>query len=550
MSKIRLILLFLSFGFFGESQTMEKAITYFDRYEYGMAYVSFKEAGINQMDADELLKYIYSCYVIGNFEEVCRHAEKVEKREELDPFFWWAFGQSFLATGQKEKAKENYMHYKELMEIDHDFVGLRLQTLEEIDLWDMETFITNTNVFSNSTKGDISGFRSAYGPIQYVEIGLDSAKNILPEAQNENAELLLLKPLIMSLESTNSKQITLPDSLILASVNSISFVPNSDKVFLSYSEPAHNNESNYAPHIYVGKFDAAINRIKDIQKWNYSGFEDSSSCAHVSINSLGTRMVFSKKKRQAQHADIYISNKTTNGWEKPRPLHVINTKWNEVFPIFQQDGSLCFSSNGRKGYGKLDVYTYSFESNQIKHLKAPINGPMDDFNYYEDSLLLGAEYTSNRFNGVGDDDIYRIIYDSVSTELTVVENVNVEKRSEFVNISQTLHFHFDEDEPIETVIIDTALVLLLKNDSGLKIHLDCHADERGSDLYNQELSESRGKNVRKQLMSLGIQEDKIEINALGESSPVIHCDDCDKKEHAENRVVIFSIQKTERKDAL
>ena len=529
---------------------MEKAITYFDRYEYGMAYVSFKEAGINQMDSDELLKYIYSCYVIGNFEEVCRHVDKVQKQEELDPFFWWAFGQSFLATGQKEKAKENYMHYKELMEIDHDFVGLRLQTLEEINLWDLETFITNTNVFSNSTKGDISGFRSAYGSIQYVEIGLDSAKNILPEAQNENAELLLLKPRIMSQESTNSKQITFPDSLILASVNSISFVPNSDNVFLSYSEPAHNNESNNAPHIYVGKFDAAINRINDIQKWEYSGFEDSSSCAHVSINSLGTRMVFSKKKRQAQHADIYISNKTANGWEKPRPLHVINTKWNEVFPIFQQDESICFSSNGRKGYGKLDVYSYSFESNQIKHLKAPINGPMDDFNYFEDSLLLGAEYTSNRFNGVGDDDIYRVIYDSVSTELTVVENVNVQKRSEFLNRSQTLHFHFDEDEPIETVIIDTALVHLFKNDSGLKIHLDCHADDRGTDLYNQKLSENRGENVRKQLLSLGIQEDRIEINALGESSPVIRCDDCDKKEHAGNRVVIFSIQKTERKDAL
>ena len=80
--------------------------------------------------------------------------------------------------------------------------------------------------------------------------------------------------------------------------------------------------------------------------------------------------------------------------------------------------------------------------------------------------------------------------------------------------------------------------------------MDCHADERGTDLYNQKLSENRGKNVRKQLLSLGIQEDRIEINALGESSPVIRCDDCDKKEHAGNRVVIFSIQKTERKDAL
>jgi outer membrane protein OmpA-like peptidoglycan-associated protein/tetratricopeptide (TPR) repeat protein len=550
MSKTRLILLFLSFGFSVTSQTMEKAITYFDRYEYSMAYISFKEAGVNQMDSDELLKYIYSCYVIGDFEEVCRHAEKVASQEELDSFFLWAFGQSFLATGQKQKAKENYLHYKELIEIDHDFVDLRLQTLAEINLWDMETFITNTNVFSNSTKGDVSGFRSAYGTIKYIEIGLDSAKSILPKAQIENAELLLLKPRIMSRESTKSMQITLPDSLILASVNSISFVPDSDNVFLSYSEPAHNNEINYAPHIYVGKFDATVNRISDIQKWEFSGLEDSSSCAHVSINSLGTRMVFSKKKRQSQHADIYISEKTGNSWGEPRPLNVVNTKWNEVFPVFQQDGSLCFSSNGRKGYGKLDVYTYSFESDQIKHLKAPINGPMDDFNYYEDSLLLGAEYTSNRFNGVGDDDIYRIIYDSVSTELIVAENATMQKRSEFVNISQTLHFHFDEDEPIETVIIDTALVLLLKNDSGLKIHLDCHADERGSDLYNQELSESRGKNVRKQLMSIGIQEDKIEINALGESSPVIHCDDCDKKEHAGNRVVIFSIQKTDPKDAL
>ena len=550
MSKIRLILLFLSFGFFGESQTMEKAITYFDRYEYGMAYVSFKEAGVNQMDSDELLKYIYSCYVIGDFEEVCKHIDKVVNQEELDPFFLWAFGQSLLATGQKEKAKENYMHYKELMEIDHDFIDLRLQTLKEINLWDKKTFITNTNVFSNSTKGDISGFRSSYGSIQYIEIGLDSAKNILPEAQNENAELLLLKPQLISPESSKSMQILLPDSLILASVNSISFVPDSDKVFLSFSEPVHNNESNYAPHIYVGKFDSNLNRINDIQKWEYSGFEDSSSCAHVSINSFGTKMVFSKKNSQTQDADIYISEKTGNGWGKPRPLNAINTKWNEVFPVFQQDGSLCFSSNGRKGYGKLDVYNYSFENNQINHLKAPINGPMDDFNYYEDSVLLGAQYTSNRFHGVGDDDIYRIIYDSVSTVLTVVENVTMQKRSEFLNISQTLHFQFDEDEPIEAIIIDSALALLLKNDSGLKILLDCHADDRGTDLYNQELSENRGKNVRKRLMSLGIQEDKIEINALGESSPVIRCDDCDKEEHAGNRVVIFSIQKTDRKNAL
>ena len=550
MNKISVVLFFLFSSFFGVTQSEDNANHYFDRYEYAKAYKAYKEAGIDQMNADDVLKYIYSCYVIGDFKEVCNNIYKIDEIEGLDPFFLWASAQSHMAVGQKEQAKENYLKYKMKVETNHEFIDLRLQSLEEIEFWDTKNYMTNSILHSNSTKSDISGYKSAYGFISYREIGLDSSKNLLSPEQYEDAELLLLKPMIMFDGSSSHELVLLPDSLSLASVNSISFVPNSDQVFFSYSEPAHDNEIYCAPHLYEGIYDVNSNSISNIQKWKYSGFEDTSSIAHVSINSLGTKMVFTKKKYYSDYSDIFISERLGNIWSEPRPLEAINSEWNEVFPLFQEDGSLCFSSNGRKGFGKLDIYNYSFYKESIEHFQAPINGPMDDFNYFEDSLLMGAHYTSNRFNGTGDDDIYRIIYDTTVSEVLEVKNTKAIMETEVFRQDQILHFNFDEVVSIEAPVVDSNLVHQLSRDNGFIIRLECHADERGTDSYNQELSEKRGETVKKRLISQGIPENKIVINALGESDPLIRCEICKEEQHAENRVVIFSVQKRKQKDAL
>ena len=273
--------------------------------------------------------------------------------------------------------------------------------------------------------------------------------------------------------SSSHEFVLLPDSLSFASVNSISFVPNSDQVFFSYSEPAHDNEIYCAPHLYKGRYDVNSNSISNIQPWKYSGFEDTSSIAHVSINSLGTKMVFTKKHYYSDYSDIFISERLGNTWSEPRPLEAINSKWNEVFPLFQEDGSLCFSSNGRKGFGKLDIYNYSFYKESIEHFQAPINGPMDDFNYFEDSLLMGAHYTSNRFNGTGDDDIYRIIYDTTVSEVLEVKNTKAIMETEVFRQDQILHFNFDEVVSIEAPAVDSNLVHQLSRDNGFIIRLEC-----------------------------------------------------------------------------
>ena len=399
MSNRVFILLFISFSFFGTTQTLEQANDYFDRYEYARAYDSFRTSGLEEISLDDRLKYVYSSYVIGAFEEVHSALDPIIGSLQADPFFNWAFAQSCLATGRYGKAKESYFRYKELVDVDPEFVEMRIRSVDAIMKWQQESFIKNSGDSLNSTKGDLSGYRSPYGTLHYREIGLDSAKNILTTDQIEKAELLLLKPSIIPTDSDMERVISLPDSLILASINSLCFIPNTNQVFISYSEPISNNDGYMSPHIYLGEYDVNLHRIDKVKKWNYSGFEDSSACAHVSINSLGTKLAFSKKKRNFEHADIYTSERRGDEWVQPQALDAVNSKWNEVFPLFQQDGSLCFSSNGRIAYGKLDVYNYSFETNQITHLKAPINSAMDDFNYFKDSTILGARYTSNRFKG-------------------------------------------------------------------------------------------------------------------------------------------------------
>ena len=69
-------------------------------------------------------------------------------------------------------------------------------------------------------------------------------------------------------------------------------------------------------------------------------------------------------------------------------------------------------------------------------------------------------------------------------------------------------------------------------------------------LLHQKLSQKRGEKVKESLMLMGVPEYQIVINALGESAPLKSCSACNEEEHAENRVVRFSIKQRNQKDAL
>lgn len=82
---------------------------------------------------------------------------------------------------------------------------------------------------------------------------------------------------------------------------------------------------------------------------------------------------------------------------------------------------------------------------------------------------------------------------------------------------------FDYDQH---VLSDAAMEILaanaaiLKARPALRVRLEGHCDERGSDQYNIALGERRAESVRNYLASLGIAEGRLETVSYGEEKPL------------------------------
>ena len=84
----------------------------------------------------------------------------------------------------------------------------------------------------------------------------------------------------------------------------------------------------------------------------------------------------------------------------------------ELNPFLYNDNRLYFSSNGRNGYGGLDLYISEIVDDTLQkpiNLKSPINSEADEFGITIHPINESfGMITSNRANGFGDDDVYII----------------------------------------------------------------------------------------------------------------------------------------------
>ncbi|MDD4507002.1 MAG: OmpA family protein [Sulfurospirillaceae bacterium] len=86
-----------------------------------------------------------------------------------------------------------------------------------------------------------------------------------------------------------------------------------------------------------------------------------------------------------------------------------------------------------------------------------------------------------------------------------------------------LHVGFDFDQSVikSEYMTEIAKVAdFMKQNSGYSVILEGHTDAKGSEAYNQKLSEKRVKAVAKALADLGIGEAKITTEAYGEMQPI------------------------------
>ena len=112
-----------------------------------------------------------------------------------------------------------------------------------------------------------------------------------------------------------------------------------------------------------------------------------------------------------------------------------------------------------------------------------------------------------------------------------------------LEILDKIYFETDKDiiKEISYPILDAIAATLKGNPQILEIEVQGHADERGDDAHNMQLTEARSQAVRTYLIDKGIEANRLQAHGYGETKPVCpeHNEDC----WSRNRRVEFVILK-------
>ena len=140
----------------------------------------------------------------------------------------------------------------------------------------------------------------------------------------------------------------------------------------------------------------------------------------------GTTLYFTSSRRSGQGGnDLYKTTLQANGRFSPAENlgETINTAGNDNFPGVAPDGTLYFSSDGRPGLGKLDIF--KVEKGQVVNLGASINSAGDDFAPFFTGPNTGI-FSSNRAGGKGSDDLYTFEHKTRKAVLFALDGMVVE----------------------------------------------------------------------------------------------------------------------------
>lgn len=374
-------------------------------------------------------------------------------------------------------------------------------------------------------------------------------------------------------------------------------------------------------------------------------FSDTVNIGQPFLSQDGKRLYFSSDAPFGYGGnDIYFMIKNGSEWSQPYNAgFYINSEKDELFPTTDSKGNLYFSSNGKVGYGGLDIFKaapdkQSFAKAEI--LPFPINTGADDFSFQflkepkandDAAVLESAVFSSTRKGGQGNDDIYfyeklfinfyaldlsvvekqfenpndakskllglqplemaivlmdgkekitakdgKALYEleaekdykilvskkdyfnksiQISTKglkspdsltITIYEQVELEKIFPETEITIP-NIYYDYDKATlraESLPVLDKLVSFFDENKDLTIEIGSHTDSRGSDKYNEDLSQRRAQSVVDYLIEKGVPSSQLGAKGYGENRILNRCKngvECSEEEHQQNRRTTFRV---------
>lgn len=535
-----LLLFVAALSFKSSAQSLNEADKLYSNYEYAAAAQIYDAYRLDkELITPDLERLAYCYYVVGNEKKgITAYKELIKREDKQGIEHYYRLGALQKNAKQYDSAIQSFKLYQK--EGGKNPVDLLIKQCEAIPSWKEIKYQRFENDPYNDEKANIL---IPYGGLDNISIlfetGIDSAGNALSFASDKNnfAEVLLSRPFSTS-ENIRIPYYWLDGKNNSFSISSITIDEANNKAYFTVMEPISRDESRRGPHIYKADYTDFYTPLKNIEPWQHAGIESNVYTAQPTLSSDGKTMIFSRITSTKPDADLYISYLDNNTWSTPIVLETINTNGDEMFPVLIGDSLLTFATNGRLGYGDLDIYytefSYNFPSSNVQHYKAPINSSQDDFlGYWRDAYTF--DFSSNRDAGKGDDDVWRMYL-----ERPKVINQDSIAFEEFIAKWEDpkIYFGLDKDVSDESLSFLEELKQFITEQPNLEIVLIGHTDAQGSEKYNQRLGMRRVKWLLKNFEKEGIPTEHITLISVGETQLVNQCSDgvkCNETEHAKNR---------------
>ncbi len=279
----------------------------------------------------------------------------------------------------------------------------------------------------------------------------------------------------------------------------------------------------------------------------------------------GSVLFYSSNKGPNQKADLNLQYVCKNGdsFGEPVMCDQLNSKEDDFGLVINPEGKIgYFASRREGGSGDDDIYKVVFRGEynlelvvMDRNTKQPVSNPKVKFSdnvpfAFAGMLMKRALSENSTITAITEMEGYMNNSVEISTvgkpfgiikDTIWIEKVVVQQKF----VMQNIYYDFDKWNILpESEVELNKLVKIMKDNPGWKVELGSHTDSRGSDAYNEILSQKRSDSAVAYIVSNGISKDRIIAKGYGESQLVNRCKNdvkCTEEEHRQNRRTEFKI---------
>ncbi len=449
-------LTFFSTAYFAQDEgltkvTPEAASNKMKMGNYEDALIDFLQL-LNEDPKNESYNYnVGVCYLNNNTNKgkAVPYLEIVTRKEKHDPNAEYLLGRAYQYANRFDDAVAAFQKFKTEAKgtvfnlVDADLQIQHCINAKELMKFPVDVIFQNLGANINSEYSDYYPFVTSNE--SFIVYNTKRPEKNAEKMENGNYNNSIYLSRVVNGEYMKAGPIGAPINAGNAGMEVIGLSETGDNILLYMPEGTGKG------NIYISKLDAQGMYSKPEKldaKINSGGDEIAAS-----ISSDGNTLFFaSSRKGGLGGTDIYICKKVGKKWSEPKNAGPdINTPYDEDFPNISPDGKiLYFSSKGHTSMGGYDIFKSNYDEQHStfsspKNIGYPINTTDDDMNFRISKNGKYGYIASAKGGGQGDFDIYRVTFNDVENDYSVVigefstkDNAEINYSDVFISVNDNI----------------------------------------------------------------------------------------------------------------